>query len=237
VAIISISRRKGNRIIGSYGAGDGNRTHLQRISAAWSPDGTQIAFHRISGEDTGVYIVPALSGPERKLRPTNIGAATRLSSSSDGKWIAYSDSRPPVESARIHLLSIETLEDRTIPRVEGCLEESLPVFAHSGDRLAYYCLLKTNDNEGGIYSTAMSSGSPTLVARFATGWGSPQGLAWKADDKRLILSRPRIGDDFELDEIALADGALKKLPSISSWLLYTQVDKENSDIVLVENFL
>ena len=204
----------------------------ERISAAWSPDGTRIAFHRISGEDTGVYVVPVLGGPERKLRPTNVGSATPLSWSSDGKWIAYSDSRPPVESPRIHLLSVETLEDRTIPRVEGCLEESLPVFAHSGNRLAYYCLLKANDNEGGIYSTAMASSPPTLVARFATGWGSPQGLAWTADDKRLMLSRPRIGDDFELDEIALADGALKKL-SIDQQPTWPTISKNGDKLAYV----
>jgi Tol biopolymer transport system component/DNA-binding winged helix-turn-helix (wHTH) protein len=209
-----------------------SRHPSDRISAAWSPDGTQIAFHRISGDDTGVYVVPALGGPERKLRPTNVGSATPLSWSSDGKWIAYSDSPPPAESGRIHLLSVETLEDRTIPRVEGCLEESLPVFAHSGNRLAYYCLLKTNDNEGGIYSTVVSGGSPTLVARFATGWGLPQGLAWTADDKRLILSQPRIGEDFELDEIALPDGALKKL-SIDRQPTWPSISKNGGKLAYV----
>jgi len=36
------------------------------ITSAWSPDGTQIAFHRMAGADTGLYVVPALGWARKK---------------------------------------------------------------------------------------------------------------------------------------------------------------------------
>jgi DNA-binding winged helix-turn-helix (wHTH) protein len=82
------------------------------ISPAWSPDGTQIAFHRLDSADTGIYVVPALGGPERKLRSTRIYRSdfAIISWSPDGKWIAFADRLPSEEHARIYLLSTETLE-------------------------------------------------------------------------------------------------------------------------------
>jgi Tol biopolymer transport system component/DNA-binding winged helix-turn-helix (wHTH) protein len=185
----------------------------ERICPAWSPDGKQIAFNRISGADTGLYVIPALGGPERKLRSIRIpvvGAAP-ISWSPDGKSIAFVDFLPPDDNFRINLLSVETLESKQISHSVECIDGSLPAFSHSGKQLAYVCLLNPTDKEFGIYTVPSSGGPPVLVTRFGTGWGQPYGIAWKADDKKLILSRPRFGFDSELDEVTLADGSLRKL--------------------------
>jgi Tol biopolymer transport system component len=183
------------------------------VCPAWSPDGAQIAFYQASDTDSGIYLVPALGGPQRRLLSAHVPADSGpLSWSPDGKWIAYAGSALPADSHLLHLLSVETLEIKQISHVTGCLEEGMPAFSHSGKQLAYICLLKKNDNEFGIYSVVTSGGSPSLVAKFTHGWNLPGGMAWTGDDKKLILSRPKPGTELELCELTLSDGSFRKLP-------------------------
>jgi Tol biopolymer transport system component len=163
--------------------------------------------------DSGIYVVPALGGAERKLLSTPPrGEDAKVSWSPDGKWLAHAGAVNSSGAVKIQLLSVATLEIRQIARTEECLAEGHAAFSHAGDRLAFVCHSKANDNEMGIYSVPLAAGAPRLICRFTTEWNYPGGIAWTADDKRLILSRPRIGDDFELDEVTIATGTISKLP-------------------------
>jgi Tol biopolymer transport system component/DNA-binding winged helix-turn-helix (wHTH) protein len=190
------------------------------ISSAWSPDGTQIAFHRIDGADTGIYVVPALGGPERKLRSsrdpwTNF---TIISWSPDRKWIAFSDLLPTEEHAMIYLLSTETLETRRIPNDPKCLGQGQPVFSHSGEYLAYWCFRSLDEFD--LCSLPLAGGKPKMVLHFL---GFPAGLTWSADDKELIYSIED-GVTSKLGEVTVANGSIKpltfegivELPTVSS---------------------
>lgn len=188
------------------------------ICGAWSPDGSRLAFFRFFGAESGLFVVSATGGAERKLHAAVGGAGA--SWSPDGKWIAFAaptspsgvwDTANPDDPSRIHLVSPETLEVREIPHPDGCLGEQDPVFSHSGDRLAYFCLLKTNDNEVGLFIQPWTGGHPSLVTRMVTGWDLPAGITWSADDQRLVVARTRVGNDGELNEVRVADGAVRKL--------------------------
>jgi Tol biopolymer transport system component/DNA-binding winged helix-turn-helix (wHTH) protein len=191
------------------------------ISPAWSPDGTQIAFQRVAGADTGIYVIPALGGPERKLRSTRVPWLDypTISWSPDGRQIAFSDQLPPEDHTEIHLLSPETGETERIPNGEKCLGQVQPAFSHSGDHLAYWCL--RSENVATLYSLALRRGEPKMVTLFRD-W--PTGLTWSADDKELIYSLWHGFSGNPFGEVTVADGSVRtlafavrpELPTVSS---------------------
>jgi Tol biopolymer transport system component/DNA-binding winged helix-turn-helix (wHTH) protein len=178
------------------------------ISSAWSPDGTQIAFHRMDGANTGIYILPALGGPERKLRSTRVSTNdfAIISWSPDGKWIAFADQLPSEKHTKIYLLSTETLETRRIPISPMCVTEALPAFSHNGEYLAYGCF--RSEDEAALYSLPLPDGTPKMIVPFLV---DPNGLTWSADDKKLIYSRYLGRGSHELREVTVATGSMKRL--------------------------
>jgi serine/threonine protein kinase len=183
------------------------------ISPTWSPDGAQIAFHRMAGTDSGIYVVPALGGPERKLRSTRIPWGqfalipfSLISWSPNGKWIAFSDVLPEGEPGGIKLLSTETLETKPILAPTECERQGAPSFSHDGEYLGYWCVRAAYD-EAALYSLALPDGKPKMIATFR---GLQYGLTWSADDKKLIYSLWNYAS-FELREVTVKSGSTNLL--------------------------
>jgi Tol biopolymer transport system component/DNA-binding winged helix-turn-helix (wHTH) protein len=188
------------------------------ISPAWSPDGTQIAFHRVAGADTGIYVVPALGGPERKLHSTRMpgtwGAMSMISWSPDGRWIAFNNVLRDGH-AMMSLLSTETLETDRLLNGANCLEQAQPAFSHGGEYLAYWCF--RTEGEAGLYSLPLRDGKPKMIGQFrAIAW--PNGLTWSADDEKLIYSHWN-ANSFQLGEVTVATGSVRlRALEGSAWL-------------------
>lgn len=178
------------------------------ISSAWSPDGTQIAFHRLAADDNGIYVVPALGGPERKLIATHTpyDVAAPINWSPDGKWLAYADTENGRVGDRAFLLNVETLESHEFPHDPACRHEGFLTFSHSGRELALLCVHNVSDFE---YLTTDLQGKSrrSLTSRHEF----PHGLAWNADDQSLIVGASDADGDA-VYEIRASDGEVHKLP-------------------------
>jgi len=175
------------------------------ISPAWSPDGTQIAFARWSQNDSGVFVVPALGGPERKLADATFWHEPfmQISWSPDSKSLAYWSVGG--DGSRISLLSLDTLRSRIINPDLHCWDMASPSFSPDGRRLAFVCT--SSIAVYGIYEMALADGS---TRRLTSTMGYFRGLTWSADGTQVIFSNDS-GDGGSLWQVDL-DHRLVKLP-------------------------
>lgn len=136
-------------------------------SAAWSPDGQQIAFRR----GRSIYLISALGGNERKLAD-DPQASSHLSWSPDGKWLATAKypagySKPAVLS-EMALISTETGERRVLSRRDPPVFDDAPVFSADGKRLAYMACRNGSSCEVVLQGINPSSGLTGEPLRLAT---------------------------------------------------------------------
>ena len=106
----------------------------------WSPDGQHIAFGRATLEACGIFIIPALGGPQRKLSSCRSNSMPTLAWHPDGQWLAFSDSDALLGKEIIRLLSIATrqhVDVTTLPKNGHYPGDIYPAFSPDGKSLAF----------------------------------------------------------------------------------------------------
>jgi Tol biopolymer transport system component/DNA-binding winged helix-turn-helix (wHTH) protein len=161
------------------------------FNPVWSPDGRYIAFCRILKGQTGIYIISALGGAERRVRETLWGeqefydvlwSAGRLSWSPDGKLLAFSDRASRNEPTSIFLLSLDSMAVRRLTSSLHSSGASNPAFSPDGQTLAF---TKVPHAFQSIYTVPVSGGEETrLVSDGTDHWG----LAWTPDGRDIIFA-------------------------------------------------
>ena len=155
----------------------------------WSPDGSRIGFIRMSAERSGIFVVSALGGAERKLAEAN---ASGIDWSPDGKFLVVSES-PPGEAYSLFRLAIDSGEKRrlTSAPAKSPFGDFYPVFSPDGRAVAFarsskvavydiYLVPKTALNRGVLLSTTGRLtawlGLPTAVASCFPHRGQESGI-------------------------------------------------------------
>lgn len=177
------------------------------LHPAWSPDGNSVAFTRKLDGATGVYLVSALGGPERRLATADFvnEPFMQLSWSPDGKSLAYA-TFDGTGSHVLHLLDVSSLADRPLAHAPECWHAGMPAFSADGRELAFVCT-----NSIGVFTVfrlALHDGAARPVA-IAQVLGEPHGLSWAADGSLMLGGD--VGDGGALWRLRL-DGQLTQLP-------------------------
>jgi Tol biopolymer transport system component/DNA-binding winged helix-turn-helix (wHTH) protein len=116
------------------------------FAPAWSPDGRWIAFVRgLSEEKSGVFLIPAVGGAERKLTEILMGGwwgswgQIRISWHPTGEWLVIPDRNSAQEPYALFLASFETGEKRklTTPPKGSPLGDLDPAVSPDGRAVAF----------------------------------------------------------------------------------------------------
>ena len=171
---------------------------------AWSPHGQYIAFLRHTSSGDGIYLIPALGGPERKLYSPRLERRwkdERLDWSPDGKFLAFSESIPDGRVLRISVLSLDTLGKRvvTTPRLSSGIGDWCPHYSPDGQKIAF--LRSTNYGNADLYLIPSAGGEVRRLTHNAR----VHGLTWTPDGTHLIYSTFR-GSTSQLWKISMAGG-------------------------------
>ncbi len=158
----------------------------RELDPVWSPDGRYLAFIR-AGEGSGVYLIPVLGGPERRLAeafPQRPLIKSSLSYSPDGKFIAVADKEEAAEPFSIFLLSVETREKErlTLPP-GGSLGDDSPAFSPDGGMLAFARMPSLDVSD--IYVLPVLGGEPKRLTHENT---NTFGLTWTPDGRAIVFS-------------------------------------------------
>lgn len=180
------------------------------FSPVWSPDGRSIAFLRDSGEELGIYIVPALGGPPRKaFTPAAEIEWERgaLSWAPDGKTLIFADGKSSASPSSIYALDLSTGNARPLTKPPKFWDgDACPAFSPDGSKIAF-----ARGIEGwvrDVYVMNTAGGDPV---RLTFDERMISSLTWTADGSAIVFSSNRAGK-FSLWRVPVTGGAPSRLP-------------------------
>ena len=176
------------------GGGDPVRlTHdaADEFSPAWSPDGRYIAFLRtLSPATSGVFVIPAIGGAERKLaeiyqNDPNRGYYSYICWWPDSGWLVVPNKASPRAPSALFRLSVETGETQrlTSPPQESSGDWD-PAVSPDGRALAFRRSIAENAGDLYLLEIGKTIPSGTTPTPLTSGAESP---VWVPDGRAIVF--------------------------------------------------
>jgi Tol biopolymer transport system component/DNA-binding winged helix-turn-helix (wHTH) protein len=173
----------------------------------WSPDGRFIAFLRnVHQGETGVLLLPALGGPERKIAEIRLPSlpSPYLAWSPDSNFLVISHKDSPTEPAALFVVAIDTGEKRRLtsppfPTISDASGDTNPAFSPDGRTMAF---IRMVDLHPKLYLLSISGALQPVgeakempLGHLGDTQGFLQGFApaWTEDGREIVLWRWRQG--------------------------------------------
>ncbi|MDQ2948012.1 MAG: hypothetical protein M3Y27_19100, partial [Acidobacteriota bacterium] len=202
-------------------------------SPRWSQDGRWIVFDRYENGHSMLYVVGSEGGQPRRLTNPD-GSDTRPSWSRDGKWIYFSSNRGG--SAGIWKIAWASPEKAVQVTTDGGIG---PLESSDGKQLLYA-------TGSGIGSVPVQGGdAKALVPGVTAAWWAVAGrsIYFVRDEgtKSIWVQRLDTGRQFEYVRFPkglgpVPYGSMITVSQDERFIYFIQVDRNESDLMLVENF-
>jgi len=203
---------------------------------AWSPDGRYIAFTRQYEGGSGLFMVPALGGTERRLvtlgfRPDwQWGFPAKADWSPDGKAIAFSDRASQEAHPSLFLLFIDDLERRRLTwPPAGSAGDWSPAFSPDGQAVAF--VRWRGEAFGDIHLMPVTGGEPRRLTFDNTAiWG----LDWGPGGNEIVFSSVR-GGSYGLWRISASGGRAESVAAAGPICSSLSVSRQGQRLAYVES--
>jgi Tol biopolymer transport system component len=183
---------------------------------AWSPDGRSIAFARTTftrapaDGRSGIYIIPAIGGPERQVYSGPVYPGGGPAWAPDGRTLVFSGNQP--EHGKVCLLYRLSLDTREITRLVPSntsdlgIAELNPAFSPDGKTVAFLDYVARSNSD--LYVIPSQGGAPKrLTFDHSEILSSP---AWTSDGLAILFVSLR-GGSPELWRVAASGGQPERL--------------------------
>jgi Tol biopolymer transport system component len=216
---------------------------LETGTPHWSPDGRWIAFDSRPRGRSGVFVIGAEGGKPRRLTPPRADVFVP-NWSRDGRWIYFCSNRNGV-------LDIWKMPAEGGEAVQVTWTGGFEARESKDGKWLYYtklpCWLTGRPEKPGIWRKPVEGGAEALVLNKLTE------RLWTLSDEYLYFMDVEAEPHATINRLDLATGKISRMAevenarlsigwtglSVSSnheWIIYPQVDKLTSRIMLVENF-